>query len=135
MSKFNSISYKEGGFNLAILLIRLVFGINLAINHGFVKLIHFSDKASGFYDPFHIGSKWSLVLVIFAELFCSLFVVIGLFTRLAAVPVVICMAIAVFMAHAGSPFQELESGLGFLSVFLAILIVGPGRISIDGMIK
>ena len=135
MGKLNSISYKEGGFNISMLLIRVLFGSAMIINHGLPKIMSFAERADKFYDPFHIGHKWSLLLVIFAEVFCSFFVIIGLFTRIAAVPLIIAMAVAAFMANGGQPFSDQEAALTFLIAFLSLLIVGPGRFSVDGMIK
>ena len=46
-----------------------------------------------------IGSTTSLVLVVFAEFFCAIFLVMGLFTRVTAAILAIVMAVAVFKAH------------------------------------
>ncbi len=135
MGKFNSISYKESGFNIAMLLLRLLFGSALLIHYGIPKLMHFSERSANFFDPFHIGHQWSLALVIFAEVFCSFLIVIGLFTRIASIPVIINMLVAAFMANADKPFSGKESALTFLVAFVVLLIVGPGKISVDGMMK
>ncbi|HVK46231.1 MAG TPA: hypothetical protein VM488_00275, partial [Pseudobacter sp.] len=60
-------------------------------------------------------------------------VVIGLFTRFAAIPVIIVLCVALFSAHKGLIFGEGEMAALFLGGYLAILIVGPGKISVDGM--
>lgn len=85
-------------------------------------------------DPFGIGSTASLALLVFAEFFCSAFIILGLFTRLAAVPLVIAMGVALFKAHKGQYFGEGESAGLYLVCFLAILILGPGKISLDKFI-
>ena len=83
MKKFFSTAYSQGAFNLAILLLRVCFGLLLCINHGLSKLMHFNNLAPGFPDPFHIGHRITLALVIFAEVFCAILLVLGLFTRFA----------------------------------------------------
>lgn len=135
MGKLNSITYKESGFNIAQLILRLFFGAALIVNHGMHKLMHFSDLSNTFFDPFHIGHQWSLLLVVFAEVFCALFIILGLFTRIATIPPIIAMAVATFMANGGRPFSDQESAISFLVAFLVILITGPGKISVDGMMK
>lgn len=82
-----------------------------------------------------IGSQFSLILVLFAELFCSMFLILGLFTRFAAIPLIIAMAVAIFSANAGKPITESELAVLYGTVFIAILFVGPGKISIDGMMR
>ena len=133
MKKFLSTAYSESAFNLAILLLRLTFGLIICINHGFPKLMHFSNQQAIFFDPFHIGHKWSLILVLFGEIFCSLLLVLGLFTRFAALVLVFEMAVAAFLFHKGQSLAQHESALLYLSAFASVLLVGPGRFSVDSM--
>jgi len=133
MKKFLSTAYTETSFNLAALLLRLTFGLLVCINHGFEKLKHFDSQSSIFFDPFHIGHKWSLILVLFAEVVCALLLVLGLFTRIAALVLVISMAVAAFLFHKGQSLHLMEPALLYLTAFFSILLVGPGRISVDGM--
>ena len=133
MKKFFSTSYSESAFNLAVLLLRVGFGLLLCINHGLSKLMHFSNLAANFTDPFHIGHRISLILVIFAEVFCAILLVLGLFTRFAALVLVINMAVAAtVLFHKGLPLAQQEMALVFLIPFISILLVGPGRFSVDG---
>ena len=133
MKKFLSTQYSENAFNMASLALRLVFGLLLCINHGFEKMLHFGKFEYIFFDPFHIGHRWSLVLAIFAEVFCALMLVLGLFTRAAALVLVIEMAVAAFLFHKGTSLSVHEPALTYLAAFFAVLMVGPGRISVDGM--
>ncbi|HEY0272221.1 MAG TPA: DoxX family protein, partial [Chitinophaga sp.] len=77
------------------------------------------------------------VLTIFAEFFCSALVVLGLFTRLAAVPVVICMAVVTYVVnrHEALMAPGHELGILFLAAFTGILFAGGGRFSVDGLIR
>jgi putative oxidoreductase len=133
MKKFFSTSYSEGAFNVATLALRLTFGLLLLIDHGLGKITHFSNLEYSFYDFFHIGHRWSLVLCIFAEVFCSVLLVLGLFTRFAALVLVVNFAVASSLALKGQPLAGHESALTYLAAFFALLLTGPGRISVDGM--
>lgn len=135
MRKFLSTHYSDGAFNLAMLLLRLSFGALLLVNHGIDKLMHFSAYEHGFYNFMHIGQRFSLILVIFAEVFCSLFVILGLFTRLTVIPPIIVMAVAIFSIHAHQAFDKSELAVVYGTAFLAILLCGPGKISVDGMTR
>ena len=81
-----------------------------------------------------LGSTVSLTLIIFAELFCSVFLILGLFTRFAVIPIIIGMFVVVFMASNGDIFGPGEKGMMYLAASITILFCGPGRISVDGMI-
>jgi putative oxidoreductase len=131
MKKLLSSGYNDTSFNIAALLLRISFGSLMFLNYGIPKLMHFEERSKTFYDPFHIGSQWSLLLVLFAEVFCSLLVVFGLFTRLALVPLITAMAVVVFMLNKGKPFSKSEMAAVFLTVFLGLILVGPGKFSVD----
>jgi putative oxidoreductase len=133
MRKLLSTKYSAGAFSAAMLLLRLGLGI-LMMAHGYNKLIHFGEMQHKFMNFMGIGSTMSLALVVFAEFFCSLFLIIGLFTRLAAIPLIIATCVMVFKAHNGDVFGDGETAALYLTGYLVLLFVGPGRVSVDSMI-
>jgi len=130
MKKLLSTKYSNGAFNAAMLLLRLGAGV-LMMGHGYDKLIHFGSRHNSFMNFLGIGSTLSLSLVIFAEFFCSLFIIMGLFTRLATIPLIITMSIALFKAHNAEIFGKGELPTLYLACYLLLLLLGPGKISID----
>src|ERR1035438_2252626 len=98
MNKILSTKYSAGAFNFTMLLFRATLGA-LMLSHGYSKLIHFNAMRYDFLNFMGIGSTLSLCLDIFAEFFCSIFVILGLFTRLAILPILIAMAVALFKVH------------------------------------
>jgi putative oxidoreductase len=133
MKKIFSTKYTDNGVSFALLLLRLSVG-GLMIPNGVQKLVNFGKWSGTFSDPFHIGSPTSLMLVIFAELFCAVFIVLGLMTRLAAIPLIVAMSVAVFIAHHGDVFDTGSKATLFLMGYLALLFTGPGKISMDRLI-
>ena len=131
MKKLFSTRTSEWAFSFAMLVLRLGAGSLMLMNHGLDKLMHFSQKAGGFADPFGIGSTASLALTIFAEFFCSIFIILGLFTRLACIPLIVSMSVALFVAHKGDFFGKGELAGLFLICFGTLLFSGPGRVSLD----
>ena len=129
-----STKYSHAGFSFAVLALRLGLGLTMLVAHGNDKLQHFSKYSALFADPFHIGSGVSLALDIFAEFFCSCLIILGLFTRLACIPLIIAMSVAVFYAHHGDVFVTGERAELFLTGYIALLFLGPGKVSVDGLV-
>jgi putative oxidoreductase len=134
MRKLISTSYSSSAFNLALLVLRVGSGI-LMLNHGYDKLLKFKEYAPNFMHFLGMNGHISLSFVIFAEFFCSIFIILGLFTRFACIPLLISTSIAVGKAHNFDLFGEGEHAALFFLVFLTILFVGSGKISVDGMIN
>jgi putative oxidoreductase len=134
MKRFTSPRYSSAAFNIALLVLRVGMGA-LMIPHGYNKLVNFVQYKKDFMNFLGLGSTTTLVLVIFAEFFCASLIVLGLFTRFAAIPLVIGMSVALFVAHNADVFGDGKVAALFLTGFITILLVGPGRISVDGMIS
>lgn len=118
--------------DMALLLLRLVFGAAMIYGHGWGKLLRlFGDDPIKFADPFGLGPEISLGLVVLAEFFCSVLLIVGLFTRYATIPLIITMAVVVFMVHFDDPFGKMEKGLMYLAVYLSLFLTGPGWYSLD----
>jgi putative oxidoreductase len=101
------------------------------MTHGIPKVQKIIGGDLGFGDPIGLGPEISLVLTAFAEAFCGLLIVLGLGTRLAAIPLIITMAVAAFIHHASDPFGGKEKALLFLVIFAVLLLTGAGKYALD----
>lgn len=99
----------------------------MAFSHGLPKLMRIGELSQSFPDPLGLGSTLSVGLAIFAELFCSLAVMLGIGTRLAAVPVIITMLVAAFIIHAADPWAKKELALLYAVIFTTLFFTGAGR--------
>lgn len=131
---FNSVRYSSTAFNIAMLLLRISFGTVMMVKHGFAKVMNFAALEHSFYNFLGLGSKFSLILILFAEIFCSLLIVLGLFTRWACLPLIIAMLVVIFGADAGKNMLDSELAIFYLTAFTTLAFCGPGTISVDGMI-
>lgn len=120
---------------IALLLLRVVFSFTLIYGHGWGKLIGWSERSQVFPDPIGLGSPVALALAIGAEVFCALLVLVGLGTRLAAIPIIITMLVIIGVVHAGDPFGKIELPLLFLTSYIAIAVMGAGDFSLDALLK
>jgi putative oxidoreductase len=132
-SLFSSGKHK-GITNFALLIHRLAFG-SMLLTHGIPKLMHFSELSPKFTDPIGLGSEIALGLTIFSEVFCSILVMLGLGTRLAAFVVITEMVIAVFRVHIHAPFATMELALIYMAAFVLVLLAGAGSVSMDKLIS
>ncbi len=119
----------QTNFSLFLLAMRLVYG-SLLITHGYAKLMDFANLLTSFPDPFGIGSRYSLMLAIFGELFCSVAFILGFLYRLSTIPMIVTMAVAFFFAHGGS-IAAGELAFSYLVVLVLMYIAGPGKYSVD----
>lgn len=133
MRALYSSKHSAGAVNTALFILRVGLSI-LIMKHGYEKLSHFNDMQDKFMNFLHLGSTISLVLVIFAEFFCAILLILGLFTRLACVPLVIEMCVTLFIVKNGDFFGKGEVDALYLIGFVCILFAGPGRVSVDRMI-
>lgn len=133
MKQYLSTKYNETSWSFGLLILRLAFG-GLMIHVGYDKLTHFAERAKGMNMIF--GSPVDGILLVFAEFFCAVLLVLGLFTRFALIPLIIAMSVAFFKAHHGILFGEGngQSAFMYLSVYAALLFTGPGKYSVDRMI-
>jgi putative oxidoreductase len=120
--------------NLALLILRVAVGAFM-LTHGMGKFFKlFGDETIAFADPIGLGATASLALAVFAEVFCSVLLIFGLATRLAAIPLITTMFIAGFIVHAGDEFRVKEMAFLYLVVYIAIALKGAGKYSIDALI-
>lgn len=121
----------EVSFDFGALILRASAGGTLFLQHGWPKLLSFSERAESFYDPIGLGHTFSLILILVAEVLCSAMVVLGLWTRLTTIPIIIGMAVAAFMANGDAPFAKQELAFLYMMAFIAIFLMGSGRYSLD----
>jgi putative oxidoreductase len=121
--------------DLGLLFLRVSTGALMIAGHGWPKLMKFGELSETFRDPIGLGPLTSLVLAIFAELFCSIAVIVGFKTRLAAIPLVTTMLVVTLIVHWEDPWNKKEFALLYAVPFISLIIMGSGRFSIDRMLR
>lgn len=116
--------------DLGLALLRILPSVML-LTHGIPKFQKLLAGDFEFGDPIGIGAAPSLFLAVIGEFICPVLLIIGYKTRWAAVPPAIVMVVAGFIVHASDPFNVKEKAFLFLTFFLVIMLLGPGRYSID----
>jgi putative oxidoreductase len=131
--KFLKLSFLSN-LDVGCLILRVWLGLTMLINHGLPKAMNFAATSAKFPDPLGIGVTNSLGLAVLAEVVCAALLIVGFFTRLAAVFLVVTMAVAFLIVHKGSLAMGPGSGelsFVYLAGFVSIIFLGAGRYSLD----
>lgn len=128
-------NFKSSQVDVALLIIRVGVAI-LMLTHGIPKLqMLLAGGEIQFPGVMGLSPVISLALAVFAEVLCSILILIGLATRLATIPLIITMLVAVFVFHLNDPFANQELGLLYLFLYLPLMILGSGRFSVDRVLN
>ena len=118
--------------NIALLILRVVFAGSMLYGHGLGKLNRLLEGNLSFSNPLGIGEIPTLILAVFSEFLAPVFIIIGYKTKFFSFFPAATMFVAAFIVHWGDPFNEdLEKALLFLTVFVILMMTGPGKYSID----
>ncbi|AZF26490.1 DoxX family protein [Pseudomonas sp. R2-60-08W] len=114
--------------DVGLLFLRVSGALFLLWVHGLPKLLNYSDQLKLIEDPFHLGAPLTLLLAIFAEVLCPLLIIAGVWTRLACLPILAVLVIALLVVHPEWTLFEGQFGWLLMIIFTSILIAGPGSL-------
>ncbi|MCF4997438.1 DoxX family membrane protein [Pseudomonas syringae] len=117
--------------DLGLLFLRVSAGLFLLGVHGLPKLLDFTAQLQLIEDPFHLGAHLTLILAIFAEVFCPLLIVAGVLVRLACLPILFVLLVALLVVHPQWSVAEGQFGWLLLILFTTVFIAGPGRLALN----
>lgn len=135
--------------DILYLYLRMAFGLSMFVTHGMIKLNMLGTPGvAAFPDVIGIGSTFSFYGNFFAEFVCAGLLIIGLFTRFAALVLTFNMCVAAFKFHAVNaygpiflmnltpdypllftPFKEYP--LLYAFAFVPFVLLGAGTFSLD----
>lgn len=141
MKKLALNSFQPINLDLGLLLIRIIIGLLMAF-YGYEKLIHFETMATSDFWAKNVNflgftGKIPLALTVFAELLCSILLIIGLLSRLALIPLLICMGFIIVaimqfsVLNSGDNGYEFNTAFVYFIIYLALFFTGPGKYSLD----
>ncbi len=145
MKRLFSVRYNDTALDMGLFLLRIAVSLAM-IFYGFHKLTHFTEMAKEDFWVKEVnfmgkGGTVSLALTVFAEFFCSLFVILGLCTRISLLPLLFCMGYIVAIVDkyeivsAGKHGYELNHAFFYFIIYFVLLLSGPGKWSIDRLIS
>ncbi|CRM57886.1 DoxX family protein [Pseudomonas sp. 24 R 17] len=117
--------------DLGLLFLRGSGALFLLWVHGLPKLLNYSEQLKLIEDPFHLGAHITLLLAIFAEVLCPLLIIAGVLVRLACLPILAVLLIAMLVVHPEWTLLEGQFGWLLLIIFSSVLVAGPGRLVVS----
>lgn len=120
----------------AVLVLRAFAGLTLAFNHGLHKLPPSERFINGVQEMGFPLPEVFAYAAGFSEFGGGILLTMGLGTRLSSFFILATMIVAVFVRHADDPFggsRELAALYGIVAVMF--MITGPGRFSVDAMLR
>ncbi|UZJ62622.1 DoxX family protein [Pseudomonas sp. KU26590] len=117
--------------DLGLLFLRSAGALFLLFVHGLPKLLDFNSQLTLIEDPFHLGATLTLSMAIFAEVLCPLLILTGVLARLACLPILILLLVALVVVHSEWSVEQGQFGWLLLIIFTSVLIAGPGRLTLN----
>ena len=135
MKKILSVHQATAGTDIGLLIARTGIAA-LMLTHGIPKLLMLLSGAPVQFPPvMGMSAELALSLTVFAEVICSIFILAGFATRVATLPLIITMLVAILFIHAADPFSKQEPAFYYLLVYLVLLFGGSGKYSIDYLLQ
>jgi putative oxidoreductase len=103
----------------------------MMLSHGVPKALDYDTLVQTFPDPLNVGTEMSAMLILFAEVGCSILLLVGVFGRFASATLFIAMMVAAFVHHFDDPWAARELSLLYAAVYASLTFTGPGSLSID----
>jgi uncharacterized membrane protein YphA (DoxX/SURF4 family) len=117
---------------LGLLVLRVTLGL-IFFSHGYPKLAHSATGMQGFFVQHGLPGYFVYVAGVL-EVFGGILLVLGLFTRGAALLLAIEMGVAIWKVHSAAGIyavHDYEFPLAMLAASFALTTVGAGSLSLD----
>jgi putative oxidoreductase len=111
----------------ALLFLRVSASVLVLGVHGLPKALHIRAQLGAIEDPLHLGSAFTLAFAILAEVACPVLMILGVLTRLAALPIIVVTVVALTLVHPDWNFGQAQSAWMLLILFSTVAIGGAGR--------
>src|SRR4028118_312553 len=94
-----SVFPSANNFNVIMLFFRTAISLELIIVHGLKKLGINGAERENIPNPLHVNEAFNDIIAISANLLFPVFVIIGLFTRIAVLPILAVTLTGYFVVH------------------------------------
>jgi putative oxidoreductase len=135
LQSLNKLNDRVVSFNTGMLLFRILVSIQLIVVHGLKKVGIGTHMVELIPNPFHLPVWFNELFAIAANLVFPLFVIVGFYTRLATLPILMVTLSGYFFVHWHDPLRMSDIPFMYSLSFLLIALCGPGKYSYDYFLR
>ncbi len=121
---------QQDAHDWALLFLRISASLLLLAVHGLPKLLDLQAELGRIEDPLGLGQGITLGLALFAEVMCPLLIALGLFTRLACLPILAVLGVSLVLVHPEWSLADGQFAWLLAIIFGTLLIGGAGRFAL-----
>jgi putative oxidoreductase len=130
--QFFSFMCKNGNLShFGLLFFRVAVSLELLIAHGLKKIGIGVAIAETVPNPLGLPDFFNQAFAIVANIIMPLFITVGLFTKIATLPILSITLTGYFIVHFNDPIAVKDVPFMYSVSFLFLTIVGPGKYSLD----
>lgn len=126
MTPSASLTALPAPLSWGLLLMRVGAALMLLLVHGLPKLLDWSGELQRIEDPLGLGAHLTLGLAVFAEVLCPLLLILGLWARLACLPVLAVLGVSLLLVHPEWSLEQGQFAWLLLVLYAGLAITGPG---------
>ncbi|WP_394558886.1 DoxX family protein [Aquipseudomonas alcaligenes] len=109
-----------------LLLLRVGAALMLLLVHGLPKALDWSGELQRIEDPLGLGATLTLSLALFAEVLCPLLLILGIYARLACLPVLAVLLVSLLLVHPEWSLEQGQFAWLLLVLYAGLAVSGPG---------
>jgi len=117
--------------NAALLIFRILLSIELFRVHGLKKFRLENGEKEHVPNPLHLPDKLNGMMATLSDTVAPFLIILGIGTRLAALPVIGVTAIGYFVVHRKDSPEVRDVPYMYTLCYLLILALGAGTYSVD----
>lgn len=121
-------------FHTSMLVFRIAVSVELMVAHGLKKIGVGVAEAEQVPNPLALPDALNQSVAVAANLFFPWLIIVGLFTRLAALPILGVTLTGYFVVHWNDSLLEKDMPFMYSIAYLLLLVIGPGKYSADYLI-
>ena len=129
-----TVAVDKATLGLGLLFFRFAVSAELTVVHGLKKIGWGVPEAEKVPNPLQFPELLNQSIGIAANLVCPLFIILGLFTRVAALPVLAVTLTGYFVQHWNDSLLDKDIPFMYSICFGLIIYYGAGTYSLDQLI-
>lgn len=129
------INIKGKSIHIALLIFRILLSIELIVAHGLKKLGVGIAEAEQVPNPLNLPETFNSLFADAANLIFPVFVIFGLFTRIAIIPILAVTLTGYFILHWNDDLLIKDTPFMYSLCYLFLFFVGAGKYSIDNYLR